>query len=125
MNLSALLDQIKKHPSYADVGMVLAHNGVVRSFSRDGRKVTGLSIQVDRERLHEIVAAQKKRPGIVDILVEIVPDGSLTVGDDVMYLVVAGDIRENIIAVLTDTLNQIKASVTAKTEFFVDAKDAV
>ncbi len=120
MNLSALLDQIKNHPNYADAGMVLAHNGVVRGFSRDGRKVTGLSIKADQQKLAEIVAAQKKRPGIIDILVEIVPDGSLTVGDDVMYLVVAGDIRENVISVLSDTLNEIKATVTAKTEFFVD-----
>ena len=36
-----------------------------------------------------------------------------------MLLVVAGDIRENVIAVLTDTLNQIKTTVTEKTEYFV------
>ena len=120
MNLSALLDQIRNHPQYSDVGMVLSHNGVVRSFSRDGRKVNGLSIKVDRQKLDDIVAVQKKRPGIVEILVDIVPDGSLNVGDNVMYLVVAGDIRENVIAVLNDTLNEIKATVTTKTEFFVD-----
>ena len=45
------------------------------------------------------------------------PDGS-AVGDDVMLLVVAGDVRENVIAVLTDTLEDIKGTVTAKTEFF-------
>jgi molybdopterin synthase catalytic subunit len=120
MNLAALLDQIKNHPRYEDVGMVLSHNGVVRSFSRDGRKVSGLSIQVDRQKLAEIVAVQKNRPGIVEILVDIVADGSLSVGDDVMFLVVAGDVRENVIATLSDTLNQIKATVTSKTEFFID-----
>ena len=36
-----------------------------------------------------------------------------------MILIVAGDIRENVIAVLTDTLNQIKTTVTEKTEYFV------
>jgi molybdopterin synthase catalytic subunit len=35
-----------------------------------------------------------------------------------MLLVVAGDIRENVIAVLNDTLNAIKTSATSKTEFF-------
>ena len=35
-----------------------------------------------------------------------------------MILIVAGDIRENVIAVLTDTLNQIKTTVTEKTEYF-------
>ena len=43
----------------------------------------------------------------------------LLLNDDVMLLVVAGDIRENVIKVLTDTLNQIKATVTNKTEYFV------
>jgi hypothetical protein len=36
-----------------------------------------------------------------------------------MFLVVAGDIRENVIAVLTDTLNLIKTTVTEKTEYFL------
>jgi len=36
-----------------------------------------------------------------------------------MILVVAGDIRENVIAVLADTLNLIKTTVTEKTEFYI------
>jgi len=35
-----------------------------------------------------------------------------------MLLVVAGDIRENVISTLRDTLNAIKTTVTSKTEFF-------
>ena len=49
---------------------------------------------------------------------EIAADADLCIGDDVMMLVVAGDIRENVIDALTDTLNAIKTTVTAKTEFF-------
>ena len=37
---------------------------------------------------------------------------------DYNFLVVAGDIRENVIQVLIDTLNAIKTTVTSKTEFF-------
>jgi molybdopterin synthase catalytic subunit len=40
------------------------------------------------------------------------------VGDDVMLLAVAGDIRENVTAALSDALNAIKSTVTAKTEYF-------
>lgn len=119
MNLSRLLEQIKAHPDYPKAGMVLAHNGVVRATSRDGREVTGLSVQVDHEKLNQILCEKKKYPGIVEILVEIAESKSLKVGDDVMYIVVAGDIREHVLAALTDTLNEIKSSVTSKTEFFV------
>jgi molybdopterin synthase catalytic subunit len=55
---------------------------------------------------------------VIEILVEIVEDQDLDVGEDVMGLVVAGDIRENVLAALSDTLNTVKSVVTSKTEFF-------
>ena len=118
MNADRLIASIKRHPDHDKVGMILCHNGVVRGTSRDGRQVSGLRVAVDRERLEQVLSEQRQRTGIVDIQVEIAADSDLRVGDDVMLLVVAGDIRENVIAALTDTLNAIKSSVTAKTEFF-------
>lgn len=121
MDIMKLMTKIKSHPRYAEVGMVLYHNGVVRSTSRDGRRVTGLRVAVDHGRLKEILDEHKKRPGIVEILVEINEGKDLGVGDDVMLLVVAGDFRENVIATLTDTLNAIKSTVTRKVEYFQGA----
>ncbi|MDM8552917.1 molybdenum cofactor biosynthesis protein MoaE [Desulfobacterales bacterium HSG2] len=118
MNITHLTDTIRKHPDYDKVGMILCHNGVVRGTSRDGRNVSGLRITVDYEKLEQIIREQKNRPGIIEILVEIA-EGELSVGDDVMLLIVAGDIRDNVIAALSDTLNAIKSTVTKKTEFFV------
>ena len=119
MNLIQMIDTIKIHPDYHRVGMILCHNGIVRGSSRDGRRVSGLTIFVDYEKLHQVINTYKQQPGIVEILVEIVDNRHLSVGDDVMLLVVAGDVRENVIAVLNDTLNAIKTSVTQKKEFFV------
>lgn len=119
MDLTRMIDSIKKHPDYYQAGMILCHNGVVRDTSRDGRKVSGLTISVDHEKLRQVVETYKKKPGIVEILVEIAENKKLAVGDDVMFLVVAGDIRETVINVLNDTLNAIKTMVTQKTEFFV------
>jgi molybdopterin synthase catalytic subunit len=119
MSLEHMLKQVKQHPAFDRVGMVLCHNGVVRGTSRDGRRTSGLQVSVDHRRLEDIVTAQKKRPGIVEILVEIHENQPLGVGDDVMFIVVAGDIRENVIETLRDTLDAIKSSVTTKTQFFV------
>lgn len=118
MDIQKMMDEIKGHPEFQKAGMVLCHNGVVRATSRDGRKVRGLKVGVDHRKLAQILTEQKKRGGILDIRVEIAEDRDLVVGDDVMLLLVAGDIRENVIAVLTDTLNAIKTSVTTKTEYF-------
>ncbi len=119
MSLTQLIERIKQHPDYPKVGMILCHNGVVRATSRDGRPVSGLRIVVDREKLHQVIEANKSRAGIVEILVQINGDVDLKVGEDVMYIVVAGDIRENVISALQDTLNTIKSTVTQKTQYFV------
>jgi molybdopterin synthase catalytic subunit len=119
MNMSVLIEKIKKHPNYNNIGMILCHNGVVRGTSRDGRRVSGLKITVDHAQLNRIIDENRKRPGIVEILVEIAENIDLSVGDDVMFLVVAGDIRDNVIMTLNDTLNSIKTTVTKKTEFYL------
>jgi molybdopterin synthase catalytic subunit len=118
MKIEKIIASIKQHPDFGNAGMVLCHNGVVRATSRDGRKVTGLRVAVDHDRLKRIVAEQKKRPGIVDIRVEIAADRDLAIGDDVMLLAVAGNVRENVVAVLSDTLDLIKTAATSKTEYF-------
>lgn len=118
MDIATLLEQIKKHPDYHKAGMILCHNGVVRKTSREGDEVTGLEIVVDHERLDQIISEQKKRPGIIEILIHINEGKPLAVGDDVMFLVVAGDIRETVIGSLTDTLNQVKTEVTSKKQYF-------
>ncbi|MBF0469369.1 MAG: molybdenum cofactor biosynthesis protein MoaE [Desulfamplus sp.] len=117
MSLDKLKEKIKAHPDYSKVGMVLYHNGVVRLTTRDGQEVTGLSLTVDHGKLNQIIAEQKAKPGIVEVLVEIQENRDLDVGEDVMYIAVAGDIRENVIATLTETLNRVKSEVTSKTQF--------
>jgi molybdopterin synthase catalytic subunit len=123
MDIAKMMQEIKNCPDFDKVGMVLCHNGVVRGASRDGRAVKGLKVSVDHQKLDQIVSSQKRRPGIIDIRVEIAEDRDLAVGDDVMLLLVAGDIRENVIAVLADTLNLIKTTVTQKTEYFCKEND--
>ena len=115
MNLMDLIGRVKKHPDYERVGMILCHNGVVRGTARDGRPVKELTVKADRARLTEIVKEMKARPGIVEVLAE-VREGTLRVGEDVMIVVVAGDLREHCFPVLQDAVDTIKRDVTTKTE---------
>jgi len=118
MNINGLIRTIKNHPDYSRVGMILCHNGVVRETSRDGRVVTGLRVTVNHDKLKKICDQYRQKPGIIEILVEIADECDLAVGEDVMLLVVAGDIRENVISTLHDALDTIKPTVTKKVEFF-------
>ncbi len=121
MNISSMMEKIKAHPDYHKAGMILCHNGVVRGTSREGQGVTGLRVSVDHEILDQIIQNQKKSSGIVEILVWINEEKDLQVGDDVMFLLVAGDIRENVLQCLSDTLNLVKSKATSKTQFFKEA----
>jgi len=117
IDISEIIGRIRRRVDFHQAGMVLCHNGVVRATRRDGRPVSGLTVHVDHERLQRILAEQRARPGIIDIQVEIAEDRFLKVGEDVMVLAVAGDIRERVIAVLADTLDAIKSEATEKIQF--------
>lgn len=115
MNLQEMIDKVKMHPDYPKAGMILCHNGVVRSTSRAGRPVSELTVRVERQPLQKIIDDIRQRPGIVEVLVEI-REGRLCPGEDVMFIVVAGDFRENVFSALMDMVNRIKAEVTRKIE---------
>lgn len=115
MGLAAMVERVKARPDYNRVGMIVCHNGVVRGSSRDGKPVAGLDVEVDRRRLTEILVEMKSRKGIIDVLAEVY-EGSLNVGDDIMNVVIAGDIRDNTFPVLTELINAIKRQVVVEKE---------
>lgn len=119
MNISDMVDRVKQHPDFAGAGMVLCHNGVVRETSAAGDKqVTHLVVSADYEKLAEVIERHKQMPGIIEILAEIADDKKLSVGDDIMMLVVAGDVRTNVIPVMASLIDAVKATVTSKTETY-------
>lgn len=115
MNMTALVNKVKQRSDFAKAGMILCHNGVVRETTADGTKtVTGLTVHVDHQKLADVIARHKKMPGILDIQVEIAEGRPLRVGEDIMLVVVAGDVRTNVIPAMTSLIDAIKAEVTRK-----------
>jgi molybdopterin synthase catalytic subunit len=109
------LDEIKSGPDSARIGMYLVHNGVVRGTARDGSVVTGMDLSYDRGRLGEVIAQVEARPGVVAVRAWI-NEGALAVGDDIMYALVAGDIRENVLSSLQELVRLIKTEVVTERE---------
>ena len=101
MNINDLINKIKAREDYSKVGMILCHNGVVRGTSRDGSPVSKVDVKADHEAIEAVIARQKKRPGIIEILYE-VNEGELSVGDDLLSIVVAGDINEEDVNIVDD-----------------------
>ncbi len=115
LDMNRMIEIIKKNQDFKKVGMILCHNGIVREYSKDGRKVKALKVELDNVKLTDLINRIKKKPGIVDVLVKI-REGKLSVGEDIMYVVIAGDIRENVFPALKEAVNSIKSYVIKKEE---------
>jgi molybdopterin synthase catalytic subunit len=119
MDLNKMIERVKKNTDPARVGMITSHLGVVRSTSRNGRGVTSLEVAYDQEALQTVVRDIKKMPGIAEVLVE-TREGRLNVGDEILAVVVAGDIRENVFPALVSAVNRIKKEASRKKEQCVE-----
>ncbi len=116
MDISHTIAALKREPGFPEkVGMVLVHNGVARATSRDGRPVSAIEVIPDFALIEAIRAEGEAMPGIFRILVE-ARSGTFSPGDDLLFIVVAGDIRDNVLDALTRTLNRIKSEALTKRE---------
>jgi molybdopterin synthase catalytic subunit len=117
MDISQAIATLKKEPGFADnVGMVLVHNGTVRSWSRrDKQHVAALEVTPDRALIASLVQEYSAKPGIFRIVVE-AKSGRFQPGDDLLFIIVAGDIREHVKPVLAELLDRIKAEAVTKRE---------
>ena len=110
------IKEIKENSDFQDLGMLLVHNGVVRATSKDGRSVKGMHLSYDKERLIHLVDEFKRKEGITTIKVWI-NEGELTVGDDIMYALVAGKFRTYVLPVLDELVSRIKKEIVSEVEF--------
>jgi len=119
MDKDKMLKKIRNHANSDKIGMIASHLGIVRGHSRNGIKVTGIEVTYDMDILNNIIAKVKAMPGIVEALIE-VNSGTLDVGDEVMYFVVGGDIRENVFDALIKGVEMIKKDASRKKEIYED-----
>ncbi|GFK95291.1 hypothetical protein NNJEOMEG_03150 [Fundidesulfovibrio magnetotacticus] len=117
MDISKAIAELKKRPGFTEnVGMVLVHNGVVRATRRaDSAPVTRLEVHPDQRKIDAICAELSTRPGIFAVEAKAL-SGTFQPGDDLLYIIVAGDFRENVHPMLLEALNRIKAEAVSKSE---------
>lgn len=115
-DINEAIARIKARPEASGIGMVLAHQGIVRGSSRAGDPVRGMHLAVDHRRFAEALDEARTWPGVVAVD-GWVNEGDLRVGDDIMKVVVAGDIRENVFGALQRLVAAIKSEVVTESEF--------
>ncbi|MEN6615621.1 MAG: molybdenum cofactor biosynthesis protein MoaE [Syntrophorhabdus sp.] len=109
------IEEIKKSVSPDELGMMLVHNGIVRATSKQGNKVSGMRLSYDRELLAKALKEARDKEGIADVRAWI-NEGNLAVGDDIMYVLVAGRFRTDVLPALQELLAKIKGQVVHEEE---------
>ena len=122
-SMDAWLKEAKAHPSAERIGMYLTHNGVVRATGkalvRQGAEsaapVSGMEFSYDREKAAEVVADTYRMDGIYYIKTWL-NEGTLRVGDDIMYVLIGGDIRPHVVDALQYLVGRLKNECVRETE---------
>lgn len=109
------LREAKAHPMAVQQGMFLVHNGVVRETPKaqvrqgfdDGSTVKGMEFGYDAAKVEGVIAEAYNMEGIFYVKVWL-NEGQLEVGDDIMYVLIGGDIRPHVIDALQFLVGKIK-----------------
>ena len=122
-SMDAWLAEAKAHESAPKIGMYLTHNGIVRQSARakvrlgaqDTKPVTGMYFSYDQEKVDTVIAETYNLEGIYYIRVWL-NQGELSVGDDIMYVLIGGDIRPHVVDALQYLVGRIKSECVTEEE---------
>ncbi len=122
-SIDAWLKEAKAHPSAPLCGMYLTHNGTVRQTAKakvrygaeDTKEVIGMIFSYDREKVDAVIADTYKMEGIYYIKVWL-NEGQLEMGDDIMYVLIGGDIRPRVVDALQYLVGRVKNECVIETE---------
>ncbi len=124
------LREAKADPSAADCGMYLIHNGVVRATARamvrQGRqnteRVAAMQFDYEEEKVARAVAEARRMPGIHYVRVWL-NRGRLSLGDDIMMVLIGGDIRPRVVDALQKLVGTLKEQCVTEQEVFLSSSD--
>ena len=124
-SMDAWLKEAKAEPSAPLCGMYLVHNGTVRETAKakvrlgaeNTEAVTGMRFSYDAEKLGSAIERARQMEGIHHVRVWL-NEGELTLGDDIMFVLIGGDIRPHVIDALQTLVGTIKNECVIEEEIY-------
>jgi len=127
LNLNDILESIRRRGDFSKTGVIGLFIGVVRGETFEGGvKVEKLTLEAYEERADEVLCGicddLVHKSGIVDVQIHHFT-GEFNVGDDLVYVVVAGAHREQVFSVLREAVERYKSEVPIfKKEYVITEK---
>lgn len=124
-SMDTWLKEAKADPSAPLCGMYLVHNGTVRETAKakvrlgaeNTEAVTGMRFSYDAEKLGRAIELARQMEGIHHVRVWL-NEGELTLGDDIMFVLIGGDIRPHVIDALQKLVGTIKNECVIEEEIY-------
>lgn len=125
-SISDLINNIKNSGNYEKVGAITLFIGVSRGETLEGEKVQKLTLEAYEEKANEVLTKicndLTKKPRIVDVQVHHLL-GEFDVGEDLVYVSVAGSHRTDVFPVLREAVERYKTEAPVfKKEKIINAK---
>jgi len=124
ISLTDLIDYIKVNPDIKKGGAIGTFTGIVRGFTHNGIEVDKLELEAYDElaekSLAKICNELRKKTGIVDVLIHHLT-GTFSVGEEIVYLAVAGSSRKVVFSTLIEAVERYKREAAIwKKEYLKD-----
>jgi len=124
LSLWDLLKKIRNTPDFYKVGALAIFIGVVRGETTRGEVVKGLELEAYEEKANEVLTnickELQKKPGVIDVQIHHFI-GNFSVGEDLVFVVVAGSHRRDVFPVLEEAVERYKREAPIfKKEHIID-----
>lgn len=111
ITLMDIIGEIKKNPDFYKTGAIACFIGIVRGETENGVPVEKLELEAYEEKANEtltnICEEIKKREGIIDVHIHH-NIGEFKVGEELVYVIVAGGHRKELFSALIDAVEGYK-----------------
>jgi len=129
LSLPDLLKTVRGNPNFHKAGALTIFIGVVRGETLSGETVKKLELEAYEEKANEVIGnickELRKKEGVVDVQIHHFV-GDFSVGEDLVYVVVAGSHRQNVFTVLEEAVERYKKEAPIfKKEYVIDEKGAI
>lgn len=122
-SMDAWMREAKSSENASECGMYLFHNGVVRQSAKikvrqgddSASEVIGMEFSFDPDKVEEAINKARQMPGIGYVRVWL-NEGRLDVGDDIMLVLIGGDIRPRVIDALQTLVGELKNNCVTEKE---------
>jgi molybdopterin synthase catalytic subunit len=137
-DVNDLISRTKEKKTFGKAGAIALFIGVARGETLDGKRVEGLEMEAYEEKADEVLKNicddLNKKAGIVDVQIHHLL-GDFNVGEDMVYVSVAGTHRTDVFPVLREAVERYKSEAPifkkervvsedgAATEYWVSEKE--